>query len=158
MFPTALAPAFLARFSKSTRAATNATLHACMSSVRRVRALPCGVTVPKLEAIGGAEFLPKKNLIVPSGFWCASGDCSAAWIGKTYLSSRAAAGRVRTMNNASAAARATTDVMDWLLHGVVSDDPQRSSTLTKSPLSATPAITAPAWHSNSLALDMTSLL
>jgi hypothetical protein len=35
--------------------------------------------------------------------------------------------------------------------------PHRSSIiLTKSPLSATPAITAPAWLSNSLALDMTS--
>jgi hypothetical protein len=55
---------------------------------RRVRALPCGFTLPRLDAIRSVDSLPKKNFTEPSGFWRGSAESSTALIGKTYLSSR----------------------------------------------------------------------
>jgi hypothetical protein len=69
-------------------AARKATLHASMSSLRRVRALPCGLTLPRLDAIRSVDSLPKKNFTEPSGFWRGSAESNAALIGQTYLSSR----------------------------------------------------------------------
>jgi hypothetical protein len=45
-------------------------------------------------------------------------------------------------------------------HKTEADNESRdySAIFTKSPLSATPAMIAPAWHSNSVALDITSFL
>src|SRR5215472_1794927 len=116
MFTTALAPAFLALFSKSVRAARKAALHAFMSSVRRVRAFPWGVTVPSFDAIGGMAPLPKRNLTEPSGFCCASVDSSASLIGNTYLSSREYAGVAIAIHTMSALERATLCISHFLLH------------------------------------------